>query len=729
MEKMMSRQHQFPPQPAPRQFKLREFLGVDFTTHESEVNTRRSPDMVNLVSGSLGSMDKRFGTKIENDFTERIWLIHNDFFAYNDVYIPYVIVQAGVNLYYKYEGISWTIVNDYATSLPIELQERQTNLIPLPDVKSSGARSFKLIQNNWITDVNDLIMLRLNYSAPTLTILAENLKGTISLLQSSIFVKRPKTSVGRSPNGLTSTLFEEANVISNIRVNDFLSNGTDTIYVLDGTLGYVVGIQQMQSDGTFTNTLHDASNNAITYTVDTANKKITFSAVPHATYKTGVDNISVTFSSSSNIQTSFNGTSINNFNSIGYFGLNGQSDYLFMCNHNVESERNFERWGKIRLPIYFPQNSYSRLGSSRKIGYSLYGNNLVLHCEYSKNEPSIYLKTASLDSENETIFQNTPSKPMSGVIARNSFANLRDDPLWLSEYGVSALVTSNITNVQSVQDRGFYINQQLLQEPNLDKAYAFIFDNKYFICVNSKVYIADPRLKYTEKLAYSESFQYDWYYWEGLDIQNHFIYNNELYFGTTNGLLMKYKNESDLRPYQDEIIGTDSAWANATSYSKGNIVSYLTKYYICLKQHTSDTVLRNPLNTYYWNEIEKGTGVYYVPVLAYWTTPIMNMGDMTSLKTLKNLWVRLGKYAHMSARIYYSTQGVILEKYDGIFDFSDIDFSRFTFSTDTDPSVLVANRQQRKFNSIQFKVESRDSNPFSLLEIVGEFIFNGKFKG
>ena len=68
-------------------------------------------------------------------------------------------------------------------------------------------------------------------------------------------------------------------------------------------------------------------------------------------------------------------------------------------------------------------------------------------------------------------------------------------------------------------------------------------------------------------------------------------------------------------------------------------------------------------------------------------------------------------------------------RYDGIFDFSDIDFSRFTFSTDTDPSVLVANRQQRKFNSILFKVESRDSNPFSLLEIVGEFIFNGKFKG
>ena len=139
--------------------------------------------------------------------------------------------------------------------------------------------------------------------------------------------------------------------------------------------------------------------------------------------------------------------------------------------------------------------------------------------------------------------------------------------------------------------------------------------------------------------------------------------------------------------------------------------------------------MRNTSNSAYWNEITKGTGVYYVPVLAYWTTPIMNMGDMTSLKTLKNLWVRLGKYANMSARIYYSTQGVVSEKYDGIFDFSNIDFSRFTFSTDTDPSVLVTNRQERKFMSIQFKIESRDSYPFSLLEIVGEFILNGKYKG
>lgn len=393
----------------------------------------------------------------------------------------------------------------------------------------------------------------------------------------------------------------------------------------------------------------------------------------------------------------------------------------------------------------------------------------------------MYLRTANLDNDGNLYFSNRAGGSNIGAISSESFANLRDDPLWLSEAGVNAVIIDKITNVQSVQDRGFYINQKLLDEPNLDKSIGFVFDNKYFLCVNGNVYIADSRRKSIENKSYSESFQYDWSYWEGLDVQSHSIYENELYFGTTDGRLMKYKNANSDYPYCDEVLATPTLWATATNYVKGNIVhDGLGNYYVCLANHLSTY---NPLEVgKYWNSIivenepnqwssedvlytvgkiviynnvfyicnyehysdvstyPTGIGVtmwsaytgkftIQIPVLAYWTTPIINMNDVTMRKTLKNLWVRLGKYAHMSARIYYSTQGIISEKYDGIFDFSDIDFSRFTFSTDTDPSVLVTNRAERKFMSIQFKVESRDANPFSLLEIVGKYTFNNQFKG
>jgi len=85
-----------------------------------------------------------------------------------------------------------------------------------------------------------------------------------------------------------------------------------------------------------------------------------------------------------------------------------------------------------------------------------------------------------------------------------------------------------------------------------------------------------------------------------------------------------------------------------------------------------------------------------------------------------------------SVIIYYMTQGIrkkVKEQYDGVFDFDNIDFERFTFSTDTDPSVMVTNRQERKFMSISFRIESRDQYPFSLLEIVGKYILNNTYKG
>jgi len=89
----------------------------------------------------------------------------------------------------------------------------------------------------------------------------------------------------------------------------------------------------------------------------------------------------------------------------------------------------------------------------------------------------------------------------------------------------------------------------------------------------------------------------------------------------------------------------------------------------------------------------------------------------------------MAKYSSTGARIYYSTKGIVKKQYDGIFDFSDIDFSRFTFSTDTDPMIIVTNVKESKFKSIQFKVESRDNTPMSLLEIVGKYTINNQYKG
>lgn len=725
-------------------FQLKYFLGVDFSTHESEVANRRSPDSVNMISGKSGSMDKRLGYAIEHLFTGKIWAITNiKTFVYTTdtpsvkIDIDVLVVHAGTKLWaYNPYLDAWQEARSYSTSgfSTLTLQERETNFI-----EYSNQNYFTLIHNNWITTKSDLLVLFC--SGSTLV----GYEGTINCdvyVNDVIgqFLYYPTTSIGRSPTGLTSTPFEQPNNLVNIRKNSFLSDASNTTFLLDyeGNT-YTMGVvEQMQSNGKFTTTLHDASNATITVTYNNANHTITFSAVPHATYKAGVDNIRVQFYTDQSTLKITN--KMNDYFSYANHGIKGLNNIIFFCDYIESKFRNKEIWvtvkkhesDSVEIRLYLDANNYSNLGSNRKLGYSKLGEYLILHGEREGNSPVAYLKNVTLDDKGELIVTNSPTTSQIGALSSRSFANLRDDPLFLAESGITAIMIDRFTNIQSMQDRGFYINKQLLSEPNLDKAIAFIFDNKYFISVNGHLYVADVRNKFSEKLAYSESYQYDWFYWEGLDIQSYEVVNGTLYFGTTDGRLCKFKTSSDAHAYEDEIIGTETTWANATNYVVGQLVKDSgtpIKYYICLKAHTSDLTVRSLTNETYWNEITKGTDHFYVPVLAYWTTPILNMDNITAKKTLRNLWVRLPKYAFTGVRIYYASKGLVKQQFDGIFDFSTLDFSRLSFSTDTDPMVVVTNTKQSKFMSIQFKIESRDNTPMSLLEIVGEYTTNGKFKG
>lgn len=792
--------HNFPADIKKYSFQMKDFLGVDFTTHESEVNDKRSPDAINLISGLQGSVDKRFGTEIIKKFSGRIWSVHNiKTWVYGTTILPdgtkerfevnATIVHEGTRLWaYNPHLNTWQRAVDMYLN-PVDIQERPTNFI-----EWNNQSYFTLLHNNWVTDKNDLLVM--SCTANTMT-------GNEGKLFFWLYVNDPvnyliyipRTSIARSPNGLTSTNYEPSNLIINARVNKFLSNASDTVFKLDygtcysfdGSGGFVM---QMQADGKFSSALHDASGTAITATFTAGSNIVTFSGVPHATYKTGVDNIEIWFRTDKSTKKVT--ANINDYDSFSSFGLGGLNNFTFFCNNREIRFRHKEIWMEAKkdteandmIKFYLSSNNYSILGSNRKLGYSKVGEYLVLHGEREGLSPVAYLKRSYLDDNGELVFSNVPTTSQVGALSPNGFANLRDDPLWISEAGVSSVIIDNITNVQSIQDRGFYINQKLLQEPNLDNALAFVFDNKYFVCVNGNVYIADSRRKSMENKSYSESFQYEWYYWEGLDVQTHEVVDGELLFGTTDGRLMKYKNANSDYPYCDEVLATPTLWATATNYVKGNIVhDGASNYYVCLANHLStynplavgkywnkiivyDTYNTWTVGTYYYvgaivtkngifyeciqnhqghesNNPKDGAGAYLfwvisnksafqIPVIAYWTTPIINMGDTTMRKTLKNLWIRLGKYAHMRVKVYYSTKGVEsekLDKYDGLFDFSDLDFNQLTFSTDTDPSVMVTNRQERKFMSIQFKVESRDVNPFSLLELVGKYTFNNQYKG
>lgn len=747
--------YRFPQDVKQSVFQVKDLLGVDFTTHESEVNSRRSPDAINVISGNIGSMDKRLGFEHIHTVTdgittmtpiEYIYSQHDGASGYNyfKLFREGALFVEGQNVRITFgsqiEGqpnpfqssyvlklynpatsslIAFNYPNGYFKPRIVKLSQFLYMIIgddyeqdkpTILDTTIQSTYFIKIVEQSQNDYANvppyDLGWLLEDY---TYAYVLDPFNTTV---QTKLNIKVPTTQIARTPDGVTSTAFEGANLLTSSRTNKFLGNGTATQFKVDKTVDGIVSVQTLNADGTWTS-VSGATYSGITVTLPTA---------PPTTPVLGQDNVKITF----RINQWEYFTDVNNFKNYGYYGFNGNADFLFLVSR---TDSKWNRDWRLNLDdLYMDENGFTDFGSeeTKIIGYGLMGNEQVIYARANGRSASLFIRSSRLDDQGEVMFPVITGVPGVGAVNGDTFASLRGDNMWQTEFGVSAIVTNDVTNVKSIQDRGYYVNQELRGQEN---TFSIVFENRYYLFVDDKCYIADARYKSIERKSFSEDYQYDWFYWEfPFRVTCAAIIQGRLHLGTFDGKVMINKRDWDAYPYCDEIVySAPTTWATATSYAINAIVTNGTDTYRCLVAHNSSN---QPLEEgKYWHRIFNDTTVYQIPVICYWTTPIMNMGDITMRKTLQNLWVRLGKYARMSARIYYSTQGIVSEKYDGIFDFSNIDFSRFTFSTDTDPSVLVTNRAERKFMSIQFKVESRDEYPFSLLEIVGKYVFNNQFKG
>ena len=78
-----------------------------------------------------------------------------------------------------------------------------------------------------------------------------------------------------------------------------------------------------------------------------------------------------------------------------------------------------------------------------------------------------------------------------GAIAPRSFAYLVNEPLFLTKLGVFAITAQDVTGEKYAQQRSFYLNGKLLEEPGLEDAVAVVFKDMYWLCLNGAAYILD----------------------------------------------------------------------------------------------------------------------------------------------------------------------------------------------------------------------------------------------
>ncbi|MGI6150780.1 MAG: hypothetical protein ACOYIR_02350 [Christensenellales bacterium] len=229
-----------------------EFRGVDFSTDPTQVDPRRSPAALNLISDLSGFPEKRPGWRTIATFPEGI---NGLYYAVLKSGTGYFLVHAGNALYRYVEG-----------------KEPECLADGLADEKSTGfvhaGRLFLLDGRNY-------------------SVLIENEDG-LSLLPVSDIAFVPTTTIAMSPAG-EGTAFEDVNLLTPWRKNSFAGTEGEKVYQLDTT-----GLDDAPATATVNGSLMEEGAG---FTVDREKGKVTFTTAPGVSPNgAGVDNVVITFS-------------------------------------------------------------------------------------------------------------------------------------------------------------------------------------------------------------------------------------------------------------------------------------------------------------------------------------------------------------------------------------------------------------------------------------------------
>lgn len=462
----------------------------------------------------------------------------------------------------------------------------------------------------------------------------------------------PVIIIARKPSG-GGTTYEPVNLLTPKRTEYFTGDSSTTVYHLTATEidDDPVTIKSLQSDGTYASLVENTD-----FTVDRTAGTITFKTVK-PTPITEEDNLMISYSKTIEGYTD----RICKCDISIIYGINGARDRIFMAGN--PDLPHYDWHSKASDPTYFGDTWYCVTGqdSSSIIGYSIINDMLITHKNDVERESNANIRSGTLVDGN-VIFKSSGSYPAAGALAKHSFISLENEPLYLTTAkNISAVTPSDVIGERFSQERSYYISSALAEEENLTDAYAELFDGFYMLAVNDKIYILDSLQIITEKNRPYSTRQYECYLWTNIGARVLKTIADRLYFGTMDGKVKRFFN--------DELGGfTDD----------GNAME------------------------------------------CYWDTTEIYGSHEELKKTFRHMAALLGSYVRTGCRVWAKIDGIweIIFDYDGsasFFDFSNIDFTNFTFRTDDTPTVVGGKFKVKNVLHIQFRFENSRAEPFSVL--------------
>ena len=659
--------------------RLENFKGVDFANNATQVQTYRSPDAQNIISDLAGKPVKRTGYSTLATFEGQI----NGIFRLATENVEKILVHAGTKLYEWVRTGSKEIANMVSVDYEYdddneEVPVSQTTVYEVQTVgefEETGTEIYSDMNNSRSTAFQHDKKLYI-LDGKTYLVYGE-FDGSYAVKPVTDVATVPMVYLAKKPDGTGGTKRHDINMLTKKRtysylvteeVSDFHLTADDSVKLTaDAVTARVLG-----SDGKWTDKAETTD-----FTVDREKGIIKFASKVGVTPSTGVDNVEITVAvepEEDKVADLINKCSI-----AVQYGYNGATDRVFVAG-NPEAV-NFHYWSDIDDPCFFPALNYAYLGqdSSAIMGYSIIGDALVVHKEDNEQDQTTFVVRGSYDAQNGYQFAITGSIAGTGAISRHCFNRLGTEPMFLSRHGVYAITTQYLTAERYAQNRSYYVDPRLTKEKDLSEAVAIEYNGYYYLAVNNVVYVADSRQKAYEKNAPQSEFQYEWYYLTNIDAHVWWEYDGRLYFGDSAGNVKRFMLDSE---------------------NTGDHPSYK----------------------------DDGEAIH-----AYWKTPIFTFGTLSRYKTLKNFYMMMAPYHRSSVEIFYrinSSEKSVKTSTLDIFDFNDIDFTRFAFTTDDSPMVIATNTKAKKFMHIQFKIENKVAGEgFGFYEMEVGYNLVGKYKG
>lgn len=465
----------------------------------------------------------------------------------------------------------------------------------------------------------------------------------------------PTIIISRRPNGGGQS-YEGLNLLGKKWTESFLGTKDDKTYQLT---------TKELSDDPVTAKVLDANGNWVDkventdFTVDRAKGTVTFNTAPGESPVTGQDNVQIT---ACKVREGYL-DAINKCTIAAVYGVGGSTDRVFLSGNG--DKPGIDWYSSFEDPTFWPDTNYTKLvrDGGAVTGYAVLSNTLAAFINGASDERNVVVRGGTLDEDGDALFRISNTMIGQDAVAPDTFCRTDKEPLFLTDRGVFAITAEELTGEKYSQERSYYIGSALRAAQNRQSACACIYGDFYALALDGTIYLLDLQQKTYERNSPYSSFQYECYYWPGIPATVLFLDGDALCFGTADGKLCRFgTNVDDVGGYNDDGAAID----------------------------------------------------------AYWETSDFDGKIFFHVKTFTGLAVRLAAATNTGVVVYAQVRGIWKKVFSSgakarYFDWSYIDFSKFTFSADRTPRTLFGKIKIKKADKVRFRLQNDVLNePFGL---------------